>query len=271
MAGIMDGERQFHIQTTLEEVGKYVILPGDPGRVPKIAAQFENARQVAQNREYNVYTGTLDGVAVSAVSTGIGGPSAAIALEELVRCGAHTFIRVGTSGGIDTKVHGGDLILASAAVRGDGTSKEYLPPDYPAVANFDVLCALRNAADSLCDGSPGNAYHIGVVQSKDSFYGETNPETMPVAEYLQTRWESYVRCGCLTSEMECATLFSVGIARKVRVGGVITAIWNVERTKAGLPDAVCMDSSKAIACAIGALRELIVADREREKRGGVLI
>lgn len=161
--------------------------------MPKIAAQFENARQVAQNREYNVYTGTLDGVAVSAVSTGIGGPSAAIALEELVRCGAHTFIRVGTSGGIDTKVHGGDLILASAAVRGDGTSKEYLPPDYPAVANFDVLCALRNAADSLCDGSPGNAYHIGVVQSKDSFYGETNPETMPVAEYLQTRWESYVR------------------------------------------------------------------------------
>lgn len=131
----------------------------------------------------------------------------------------------GTSGGIDTKVHGGDLILASAAVRGDGTSKEYLPPDYPAVADFDVLCALKNAADSLCDGSPGNAYHIGVVQSKDSFYGETNPETMPVAEYLQTRWESYVRCGCLTSEMECATLFSVGIARKVRVGGVITAIW----------------------------------------------
>lgn len=265
MSGILDTERQFHIQTKAGDVGKYVILPGDPGRVPKIAAHFDNAKQVAQNREYNVYTGTLDGVAVSAVSTGIGGPSAAIALEELVRCGAHTFIRVGTSGGIDTKVCGGDLVLASAAVRGDGTSKEYLPPDYPAVADFDVLCALRNAAAKVCDGTPGNAYHIGVVQSKDSFYGETNPETMPVAEYLTTRWESYVRCGCLTSEMECATLFSVGTAREVRVGGIITAIWNVERTKAGLEDTVCMDSSKAISCAVAALRELIAADRSVER------
>lgn len=261
MAGILDGERQFHLQITQDDIGKYVILPGDPGRVPKIAARFDGAQQVAQNREYNIYTGTLDGERVSAVSTGIGGPSAAIALEELVRCGAHTFIRVGTSGGIDTKVCGGDLILPSAAVRGDGTSKEYLPPDYPAVADFAVLCALRNAAAEHCDGTPGNAYHIGVVQSKDSFYGETNPETMPIAEHLHARWESYVRCGCLTSEMECATLFSVGIARKVRVGGIITAIWNVERTKAGLPDTVCMDSSKAIACAVGALRELIASDR----------
>lgn len=151
--------------------------------------------------------------------------------------------------------------MASAAVRGDGTSKEYLPPDYPAVADFEVLSALKNAAAALCDGTPGNAYHIGVVQSKDSFYGETNPETMPIAEYLHARWESYVRCGCLTSEMECATLFSVGIARRVRVGGVITALWNVERTKAGMDDTVCTDSSKAIACAVGALRELIASDR----------
>lgn len=143
MAGILDGERQFHLQITQDDIGKYVILPGDPGRVPKIAACFDGAQQVAQNREYNIYTGTLDGERVSAVSTGIGGPSAAIALEELVRCGAHTFIRVGTSGGIDTKVCGGDLILASAAVRGDGTSKEYLPPDYPAVADFEVLSALK--------------------------------------------------------------------------------------------------------------------------------
>lgn len=261
MAGILDGKKQFHLMITSEDVGRYVILPGDPGRVSKIAAHFEDAHHVAQNREYNIYTGTLCGEKVSAVSTGIGGPSAAIALEELVRCGAHTFIRVGTSGGIDTKVCGGDLILASAAIRGDGTSKEYLPPDYPAVANFEVLSALRNAAERLCDGTAGNSYHIGVVQSKDSFYGETNPETMPIREYLQTRWEAYVRCGALASEMECATLFSVGTARHVRVGGVITAIWNVERTKAGLDDKVSTSSEKAIVCAVEAVKELIENDK----------
>ena len=263
MARITDGERQFHLKVTPGEVGKYVILPGDPGRVSKIAAHFKNAHQAAQNREYNIYTGTLCGEKISAVSTGIGGPSAAIAVEELVRCGAHTFIRVGTSGGIDTKVCGGDLIIASAAIRGDGTSKEYLPPDYPAVADFDVLCALRNAAQRLCDGTEGNSYHIGVVQSKDSFYGETDPETMPMREYLQARWDSYIRCGALTSEMECSALFSVGTVRHVRTGAVISAIWNVERTKAGLSDKVCMDSEKSIMCAVEAMKELILNDRKK--------
>lgn len=142
MASIMDGERQFHIRTIPEEVGRYVIMPGDPGRVPKIAALLDDARQVAQNREYNVYTGYLDGEKVTVCSTGIGGPSAAIAVEELVKCGADTFIRIGTSGGMDLSVSGGDLVIASAAVRGEGTSKEYLPEGYPAVADFTVITAL---------------------------------------------------------------------------------------------------------------------------------
>lgn len=260
MAALLEGKKQFHLQTEPGEIGRYVILPGDPGRVPKIAAYLENPRQIACNREFTTYTGSLDGVPVSVVSTGIGGPSAAIAVEELIKCGADTFIRVGTSGGIDQKVIGGDLLIASAAIRGDGTSKEYLPPDYPAVADFTVLKALEAAAKELSCDEDGKRYHVGVVQSKDSFYGETNPETMPIAEYLEARWQAYIRCGCLTSEMEAATIYSVAIARHVRAGAVLTALWNVERSNAGLSDPICHDSTRAIQCAVNAVRKLIAED-----------
>ena len=169
MADLLQGEKQFHLQVTPDQVGKYVILPGDPGRVPRIAAYLDHAEQIASNREYTTFTGTLHGEKVRVVSTGIGGPSAAIAVEELIKCGAHTFIRIGTSGGIDRKVVGGDLLVASAAVRGDGTSKESLPPDYPAAADFQVLKALDEAASELSEDADGKRYHVGVVQSKDSF------------------------------------------------------------------------------------------------------
>lgn len=217
MASIMDGERQFHIQTLPDEVGRYVILPGDPGRVPNIAELLDDAVQVAYNREYNVYSGMLDGEKVTVCSTGIGGPSAAIAVEELIKCGADTFIRIGTSGGMDLKVSGGDLVIASAAVRGEGTTFEYLPADYPAVADFTVVEALKQAAEFTSTNETGNRYHIGVVHSKDSFYGEVEPENAPVAENIKSRWESYLRCGCLTSEMECAAIFAVGIAKRCKV------------------------------------------------------
>lgn len=258
---LLQDDIQFHLRVTPEQVGKYVILPGDPGRVEKIAEHFDNAHFVASNREYTTWTGTLLGEKVSCVSTGIGGPSAAIAIEELIRCGAHTFIRIGTSGGIDIKVVGGDLIIASGAIRGDGTSKEYIPQDYPAVPDFDVLSALVEAARELSTNELGNGYHVGVIQSKDSFYGEIEPEKMPVADYLVNRWEAYVRCGCLTSEMEAATLFSVAIARKVRAGAVLTALWNVERTKAGLPDPVCESNERAIQCTVDAIKILIEKDK----------
>lgn len=262
MASIMDGERQFHIQTLPEEIGRYVILPGDPDRVPKIAALLDNARQVAQNREYNVYTGFLDGEKVTVCSTGIGGPSAAIAVEELVKCGADTFIRIGTSGGMDLKVSGGDLCIASAAVRGEGTTAEYLPEGYPAAADFQVVTALAEAAVELSSDETGNQYHVGVVHSKDSFYGEVEPDASPMSADIKQRWESYLRCGCLTSEMECAAVFAVGIARKVRCGAVLTALWNVERSKANLPDNVTYDSTRAIKCVVSAIRKLIAADRK---------
>jgi uridine phosphorylase len=260
--GIMSGELQFHIKTNSEQIGGYVILPGDPGRVPKIAAKLDNAEQVANNREYNVYTGYLDGVKVSVCSTGIGGPSAAIAVEELIKCGAHTFIRVGTSGGMDMKVMGGDIVVAQAAIRGDGTSREYLTPDYPAVADFTVTKALAEEAEALSENEDGKRFHVGVVQSKDSFYGEVEPESSPLADYLLKRWDSYIKSGCLVSEMEAATIYSVALTRKVRAGGVMLAIWNVERHNAGLPDTVTKDTERAIMCAIGAVKRLIKADKK---------
>ena len=270
MASIMDSERQFHIRTIPEEVGRYVILPGDPGRVPEIAKLLDNAVQVACNREYNVYTGYLDGEKVTVCSTGIGGPSAAIAVEELVKCGADTFIRIGTSGGMDLNVSGGDLCIALAAVRGEGTTAEYLPIDYPAVADFQVVAALVEAARELSTDETGNGYHVGVVHSKDSFYGEVEPESSPMAADIRQRWDSYLKCGCLTSEMECAAIFAVGTARRARCGGVLTALWNVERSNAGLPDNITYDSTRAIKCAIMGIRKLIAGDRiKRQEETGV--
>lgn len=263
MASIMDGERQFHIRAKTGEVGRYVILPGDPGRVPKIAAHLDNAKQIAQNREYNLYTGSIDGVPVSVCSTGIGGPSAAIAVEELIKCGADTFIRIGTSGGIKLDVTGGDLCIATAAVRGEGTSAEYLPEGYPAAADFQVVSALADAAKELCDGSFGNSFHVGVVHSKDSFYGEVEPESSSVPEKLLNNWRGYEKCGCLTSEMECAAVFSVSLLRGARAGAVLTALWNVERSNRGLPDNITDDSSRAIKCAVEAIRLLIKRDVEK--------
>ena len=254
---LLDDNLQYHLKITAEQVGKYVIMPGDPGRVAKIAEHLDKPKHIATNREYVSYTGSLGGTPVSVVSTGIGGPSAAIAIEELIRCGCHTFIRVGTSGGINLKVTGGDLVIATAAIRGDGTSAEYLTPDYPAVADFYVTTALVEAAKTLSDDTEGNSFHTGVVQSKDSFYGEIEPEKMPVSQHLLNRWDAYVKAGCLASEMEAATLFAVSLFRGVRAGAVLTALWNIERSKANLPDKVCQSSERAIKCAIEAIKILI--------------
>ena len=139
-------EMQYHLQIHNGQVGKYVILPGDPKRCEKIAAYFEHPVLIADSREFVTYTGTLEGETVSVTSTGIGGPSAAIAMEELFKAGAHTFIRVGTCGGIETEVQSGDLVIATGAVRAEGTSREYAPIEYPAVANLDVICALREGS-----------------------------------------------------------------------------------------------------------------------------
>ncbi len=247
--------KQYHTAVGPEDIGKYVILPGDPKRCAKIAEHFDNARLVADNREYTTYTGELDGVKVSVTSTGIGGPSAAIAMQELVNCGAHTFIRVGTCGGIQKEVLGGDLVIATGAVRMEGTSREYAPIEYPAVPHVDVVQALREAADEL-----GLRSHTGVVQSKDSFFGEHEPELMPVAAELQSKWEAWIRMGCLASEMESAALFIVGGYLRVRVGTCLLALANQERERMGLPNPQVHDTEGAIRTAVAAMRKLIARD-----------
>ena len=251
-------EKEYHVNLTKGDVGEYVILPGDPGRCEKIAQYFDNPVLVANNREYVTYTGTLNGVKVSVTSTGIGGPSAAIALEELVHCGAHTFIRVGTSGGMQKEVLGGDVVIATGAIRLDGTSKEYAPIEYPAVANFDVVMALKESAKEL-----NHPYHVGVVQCKDSFYGQHSPESMPIASELQNKWEAWIRTGALTSEMESATLFIVGSTRRVRVGAVLLVVANQTRRALGLEDIQVHDTEAAIKVAINALKKLIADDKAK--------
>ena len=176
---------QYHLNIKPGDVGKYVILPGDPKRCAKIAKYFDDPKLIADNREYVTYTGYLDGEKVSVTSTGIGGPSASIALEELVKCGAETFVRVGTCGGMDINVKGGDIIVATGAIRMEGTTKEYAPIEFPAVADIDIVNALRQAAGNL-----GFPYHTGVVQCKDSFYGQHNPELMPVSYELENKWQA---------------------------------------------------------------------------------
>ncbi|MBE5936987.1 MAG: uridine phosphorylase [Lachnospiraceae bacterium] len=248
--------KQYHIQCAAGDVGKYVILTGDPKRCCKIAQCFENAELIADNREYVTYTGYLDGEKVSVTSTGIGGPSASIALEELVKCGADTFIRVGTCGGIELDVMGGDIVIASAAVRMEGTTREYAPIEYPAVAHYDVISALDLAVNNL-----KLRHHIGVCQSKDSFYGQHNPEIMPVSYELENKWEAWKRMGCLASEMENASLFIAGSFLRVRVGSVLLALANQEREKAGLNNEQCHDTECVIDTAVEAIKILIKKDK----------
>ena len=177
--------KQYHVQLAPGDVGRYVLLPGDPGRCAPIAALFDDAKLVASNREYVTYTGYLDGEKVSVTSTGIGCPSAAIAVEELAIVGADTFIRVGTSGAIQKDIVSGELAIISGAIRDEGTSIHYMPIEFPAVADLDLTQALQRAAKKT-----GVKFRTGITQSKDSFYGQHEPERMGVARNLQDRWKA---------------------------------------------------------------------------------
>lgn len=247
--------KQFHIGVRDGDVGKYVFLPGDPKRCELIAKYFDNAEKVADEREYITYTGFLDGVKVSVTSTGIGGPSAAIAMQELVDAGSDTFIRVGTCGGMDLAVKGGDLIVATGAIRMEGTSKEYAPIEFPAVADYEIASALISASKEA-EIIP----HIGVVHCKDSFYGQRSPETMPVSYELQGKWKAWLELGCLGSEMESASLFTVASYLKVRCGTILLTVANQERERAGLSNSVNLTIEPAIQIAINAVKKLIKAD-----------
>ena len=249
---------EYHIKVNEDLIGRYVIMPGDPKRCSAIAKYLEDAELVADSREFITYTGYLGGEKVSVTSTGIGGPSAAIALEELVHSGAHTFIRVGTCGGMQTDIIGGDIVVATGSVRMEGTSREYAPIEYPAVADIDVVNALVRSAKALAV-----PVHAGVVQSKDSFYGQHSPQIMPVSYELSDKWEAWKRMGCKASEMESAALFIVWAFLKVRVGACFLVVANQERAAAGLPNPEVHDTDRAIRVAVNAIKELIEEDKRK--------
>ena len=254
-------ELQFHIKCKAGDVGRYCFLPGDPGRCEKIAAYFDNPVKVQSNREYTTYTGTLLGEKVSVCSTGIGGPSAVIAMEELHNIGADTFIRVGTCGGIALPVKSDDVVIATGAVRHEGASREYAPIEFPAVADFQVTNALVEATKKL-----GFPLHTGIVQCKDSFYGQHDPAASPVYYELQQKWESWKRLGVKASEMESAALFVVAAALGCRCGSCFHVIWNQEREAAGLDQDMSEDTTSAVQVGVEALKRLIAADRFQKEQ-----
>ena len=253
----MSDSLQYHINLSEKDGAKYAILPGDPGRTQIIASYLENPEEIMFNREFRTFSGTLEGEKVLVVSTGIGGPSAAICVEELAKIGVDTFIRVGTCGGMQDKVLPGDVVIASGAIRMDGTSKEYMPIEFPAVADFRITAALDKAAEEL-----GIRRHVGIVQAKDSFYGQHSPDTMGVSYELKQKWEAWIKGGCLASEMESATLFIVASLRRLRAGAVFHCVWNQELAGKGMPeDQKVTDTSLAIKTAVEALRIIIKEDR----------
>lgn len=248
---------QYHIHCKPGDVGRYCFLPGDPGRCESIAKHFDNPVHIGMNREYNIYTGTLLGEKVSVCSTGIGGPSASIAMEELSAIGCDTFIRIGTCGGIDLEVLPGDIVVATGAIRYEHTSLEYAPIEFPAVPDFTVATALKTASEDL-----GYRTHTGVVQCKDSFYGQHSPEKSPVYYDLLQKWESWKRLGVKASEMESAALFVVAAALGVRCGSCFHAVWNQEREKLGMEMPMTEDTTGAVKVGIEAMKRIIAADKK---------
>ena len=255
---VYDAEKQYHIHLRQGDVGRYVFLPGDPGRCELIAQYLDNPRFVAANREHTTWVGELEGETVAVTSTGMGGPSAAIALEELVAVGADTFLRVGTSGAMQPETQPGDLAVVMAAIRDEGTGLHYLPVEFPAVAHLDLVNAVVRAAQTT-----GKRYHVGVTQSKDSFYGQHQPERMPVAARLTDRWAAWVGGGSLASEMEAAALFVVASTLRVRAGAVMMIMGHHDRTPMTDAEAELTTLPHLLPTAVEAMREVIRADRAR--------
>ena len=208
----MAEDPRYHIRVRPEDLGGYVLMPGDRQRVERIAALLDAPRQVAENREYRTVTGTLDGTPVSVMSSGMGCPAVAIGIEEMRTAGVHTIIRVGTTGALGPGARLGDAIIAQAAVRSDGTSAAYIDRGYPAVADIQVVDALRRAARQV-----GHPHHVGIVESSDAYYARDWHGEAVTRQHLATMQ----RAGVLSVEMEASTLFTVGRLRGVRTGCIL--------------------------------------------------
>ena len=252
-------QTMLHVNLAKGEVGRYAISPGDPDRCELIAAHLDNPRLVTRKREFTTWEGTLEGEKVTGTSTGIGGPSTAICVEELHKCGADTFIRVGTCASTCADVQCGDIVVASGSVRMDGTSLHYLPLEYPAVPSYQLLKRLEESSNAL-------GYHtvVGVSITKDSFYTQTEPETKPVSDELISRWRSYVRGGAVCTSMEESILFLVGTSLGVRTGSVLVSATNFDGSVSRRNSADVYPTNsiqKPIQVAIEALRRVILEDR----------
>lgn len=250
----MNKEKQYHIGISQEDIkgAKYAILPGDPGRVEKIANYLEEMEHIGNNREYKSCLGKINDEYVLVMSTGMGGPSTAIAVEELAQIGIKYLVRVGTSGGMQIDVSAGDVVIATSAIRQEGTSKEYISVEFPAVADFELTKYLKEAADEL-----GYSNHVGIVHCKDSFYGQHNPERMPISYELENKWQSWIKGGALCSEMETASLYTISSILGLKASAVLLVIWNQEKEKLGLPQETNFEIDKQIKVAIKALENLI--------------
>jgi uridine phosphorylase len=258
---LVDSTMQYHVHLRKGDIGKYVLLPGDPGRCKLIASYFDDPCFIVSNREYTTFTGTLLGEQVSVTSTGIGCPSTAIAVEELIKLGAHTFIRIGTAGGVQEDSRIGDLAILTGAIRDEGTTPQYMPIEYPAIANLDVVVALRTAA--IRSGLP---YHVGVSHSKDSFYGEVEPERMPVSSHLLERWNAWKVGGAICSEMESSALFIIAGMHRRRAGGVMLVIGDPTRESENAKESAhiedLLDINRSIKVGVEAIKLLIEQDRQ---------
>ena len=246
-------QKQYHIGFDDTHKAKIAILPGDPGRVESIAGYLDDPRFFHQNREYMTWTGKIENQPVLVMSTGMGGPSTAIAIEELFLTGVDTFIRVGTCGGMADQVIGGDVVIATGAIRQEGTSKEYVPVEFPAIADLSVTNALVEGAKKI-----GAVWHTGVVHCKDSFYGQHSPGRMPIGDDLIKNWKAWIKAGCLASEMESASLYIVAQSLGAKAGCVLNVVWNQERALKGLSNPESHDTTVAIKTAVEAVRILMI-------------
>lgn len=252
----MGEAKTMHLGVTSDQIGKYVFLPGSVERASLIAEHFDNLVKIAQNREFLTYTGTLDGVPVTVTSTGIGGSSAAIAIEELYACGAHTMMRIGSAASTSPKVKIGDVVIPNGAVRMEGTGNHYLPFEFPAVPDYEMLKALEAAAIKL-----GHPYNIGVTITKDSFYTETEPETKPVYQELKYKWDSYLAGGATSTSMECSILFLVGASLGIRTSSVLISATNFDEYSNDAEDYPTGWEQRAIETGIEAMRMMIRKDK----------
>jgi uridine phosphorylase len=244
--------KKYHVGLAKGEVGEYVLVPGDPGRTPMIAKYLDGAKEIAFSREYRTFTGSLGGVPVSTMSTGMGGPSVAIGVEELSELGVHTFLRVGTCGAAQPEIKIGDLVIAIGAVRSEGTPNGYVPLEYPAVASLEVVNALVEAAEAS-----GVPHHVGIIRSVDALYSDLKPESMPRL-HLRDELEMWSRAGVLSNDMETSTLFVVARLRKLRAGTINLCVDEISAGEIHHLDPAYMD--RMLKVAVDAVRRLIEHD-----------